>query len=229
MVLVAGPRAETADEQCMLTLYCMSSPSICSYFFSPVATSAHLVTSAIFLPRLVLKDEGSSPSSPFKPGSLSFANRLLLLQTYLSVCTAWKIYRGNHPLPIADFYAATDAQQFAPAQVGAEAPPFPGSAWTRIIPSALRAPDGHVPKIVRALIDFSQRWGSRPPGYFCAGESEAGHKMPSLEGIERLDGTLFVRVAGLTLDRLGWVHEGEKASPWDTVSRSRKISRGVAR
>ena len=38
--------------------------------------------------------------------------------------------------------------------------------------------------------------------------------MPSLEGIERLDGTLFVRVAGLTMDRLGWVHEGEDAGSW---------------
>jgi hypothetical protein len=33
--------------------------------------------------------------------------------------------------------------------------------------------------------------------------------------MERLDGTLFVRVAGLTLDRLGWVGEGEKAGSWD--------------
>jgi len=33
----------------------------------------------------------------------------------------------------------------------------------------------------------------------------------SLEGIEKLDGTLFVRVAGLTFDQLGWMHEGEKA------------------
>jgi hypothetical protein len=38
---------------------------------------------------------------------------------------------------------------------------------------------------------------------------------PALEGIERLDGTLFVRVAGLTFDRLGWVDEGETAGRWD--------------
>jgi len=132
-------------------------------------------------------------------------------------------------LPITDFYAATDAQQFAPAQVGAGALPSPGSAWTRIIPSALQAPDGHVPEIARALVDFSRRWGMRPPGYFSAGESKVGQKMPSLEGIERLDGTLFVRVAGLTLDRLGWVHEGEKAALWDIPTKSRKISRRVAR
>jgi len=159
-------------------------------------------------------DEGTSPSSPFKPGTLPFSSRLLLLQTYLAVTTAWKISRGNHPLPIADFYVATDAQQFVPARAGSGALPSPGSAWTRIIPSAIQAPEEHTPKIARALIDFARRWGTRPPRYFSAAESEAGQKMASLEGIERLDGTLFVRVAGLTMDQLGWVHEGEDAGSW---------------
>ena len=174
------------------------------------------------MPGFVLKNEASSPSSPFKPGALPFANRLLLLQTYLAVSTAWKISRGNHPLPIADFYSATNAQQFAPARagvgVGLGALRPPGSAWTRIIPSAIQGPDEHMPKIARALVDFAVRWGTRPPGYFSsrARESDAGQSPLSLEGIEKLDGTLFVRVAGLTLDRLGWVNEGENANPWDT-------------
>jgi hypothetical protein len=173
------------------------------------------------MPGLILKDEASSPSSPFKPGALPFANRLMLLQTYLAVSTAWKISRGNHPLPIADFYSATNAQQSAPARngvgVGVGALRSPGSAWTRIIPSAIQGPDEHTPKIARALVDFAVRWGTRPPGYFSPrlSESDAGVLPPSLEGIEKLDGTLFVRVAGLTLDRLGWVNEGEKASSWD--------------
>src|SRR5712691_11564044 len=134
--------------------------------------------------------QGTSPSSPFKPGTIPFSSRLLLLQTYLAVCTVWKIVRGNHSLPIADFYVATDSQQFLPARApGAGALPSTGSAWTRIIPSAIQAPDEHMPKIARALIDFARRWGTRPPEYFSAGEIEAGQKMPSLEGIERLDGT----------------------------------------
>jgi len=128
------------------------------------------------------------------------------------VATAWKIVRGNHPLPIADFYAASDAQLTPPARAGPGALSSPGSAWTRIIASALQSPDEHTPKFARALADFAVRWGTRPPGYF-AREKDAGEL--SLEGIDRLDGTLFVRVAGLTLDRLGWVHEGEKAGRWD--------------
>ncbi|KAH8984551.1 hypothetical protein EDB86DRAFT_3084442 [Lactarius hatsudake] len=181
--------------------------------------NAHLVTSALFLPKLILKEESSGSSTP----GLSFASRLLLLQSYLAVSAAWYVRRGCHAVPIADFYAATDAQLFAPAgaTAGADWRQAPGSAWPRVIESGVRFPDEHAPKIARALVDFATRWGTRPPGYFSAfaatGEEKArtGGRAPALESIERLDGTLFVRVAGLTFDRLGWVDECEKAGHWD--------------
>ncbi|KAF8259805.1 hypothetical protein EI94DRAFT_1706802 [Lactarius quietus] len=166
---------------------------------------AHLVTSAAFLPKIVLKDESSSASCDSSTTGLSFASRLLLLQTYLSVSTTMYIMRGRHTLPIVEFYAATDAQVSA----------APGSAWARVIQSAIQFPDEHGPKIARALADFAARWGTRAPGYFSAAGEEGGCTGAPLEGIERLDGTLFVRVAGLTFDRLGWVGEGEKAGLWD--------------
>jgi hypothetical protein len=180
---------------------------------------AHLVTSAIFLPKLVLNEDGSSSVS-----GLSFASRLLLLQTYLAVAAAWYIMRGNdHALPIGDFYAATDTQLFAPSRAGSANTGWtqaPGSAWPRVFQSAVRFQDEHMPKIARALGNFAVRWGTRAPGYFAVTGEEEKARMgaglaPALEGIERLDGTLFVRVAGLTFDRLGWVDEGETAGRWD--------------
>lgn len=184
--------------------------------------SAHLVTSALFLPKLILNESESSSvsDSPHTPG-LSFASRLLLLQTYLAVSTAWHVMRGNsRALPIADFYAATDAHLYAPARTaiaGAGWTQAPGSAWPRVIQTAIRFEDEHMPKIARALMDFARRWGTRAPEYFsAAGEKErTGAPALALEGIERLDGTLFVRVAGLTFDRLGWMDEGEKEGVWD--------------
>lgn len=139
--------------------------------------------------------------------------RALLLQAYLSVSTALYITRGSHALPIAEFYAATDAQLSAPAS----ATQTPESAWPRVIQSAVRFPDEQAPKIARALANFDARWGTRAPGYFstfAAGE-EVVMRTGALEGIEKLDGTLFMRVTGLTFDRLGWVGEGEKAGLWD--------------
>ncbi|KAI9439338.1 hypothetical protein H4582DRAFT_1948603 [Lactarius indigo] len=141
--------------------------------------NAHLVTSALFLPKLILKEESSSVSlcGSRTPG-LSFAT---------------------------DFYAATETQLFAPAgaRAGAGWRQAPVSAWPRVMESGIRFPDEHGPKLARALSDFAARWGTRSAG------------APALEGIERLDGTLFLRVAGLTFDRLGWVDEGEKAGHWD--------------
>ena len=127
--------------------------------------------------------------------------------------TAWKIIRGDHALPIVDFYMATDAQLTAPARAGPGALPSPVSSWSRIIPSGLQSPDEHTPKLVRALANFAVRWGTRAPGYFSS-DCDRNGWLP-LKGIERLDGTLFVRVAGITLERLGWVHEGEQAERWD--------------
>jgi hypothetical protein len=45
-------------------------------------------------------------------------------------------------------------------------------------------------------------------GYLSAGETDAG-RQPSLEEIQRPDGTLFVRVASLTFDRSVWVNQAK--------------------
>jgi hypothetical protein len=80
----------------------------------------------------------------------------------------------------------------------------PGGPWARIITNAIAYPEEHVAKTIHSLAVFAARWGSRPAGYFSGG-GEGG-----LEGRDALDGTLFGRVAGLTLDQLGWAHESDK-------------------
>jgi hypothetical protein len=155
-----------------------------------------------------------SDNSPYPP--LSLASRLKLLKTYLSACAGFYIGRGNGTLPIEEFYTATNDRLTAPPAVpgppDAKRQPLsaPGGPWGRIIDNAIAYPEEHVPKTIRSLAVFAARWGSRPAGYF-AGGGEDG-----LEGREALDGTLFVRAACLTLDRLGWAHESGKAFvEWD--------------
>jgi len=96
-----------------------------------------------------------------QPDTLPFASGLLLLQMYRPVATARKIVRGNYPLPIPYFYAATDAPKFVPARTGVGA-------------GALAVPwkhaDGCMSMIARVLVDFAVR----SPGYFSARENEAG-------------------------------------------------------
>jgi hypothetical protein len=172
---------------------------------------------------VVLRSEhGPNPPVPL-------ASRLTLLKAYLATCAGWYISRGNCALPLKDFYDATSdrltAPPAAPVPPSASRKPLSarGGPWERIILNAVAHPDSHLAKAVRSLSTFAARWGGRPAGYY-AGGGEGG-----LEGREVLDGTLFVRAAGLTLDRLGWAHEGGKSlGSWDHDGFLGESSDGIA-
>ena len=67
--------------------------------------------------------------------------------------------------------------------------------------------DNHLAKIQRALAHFDSLYGTTSPGRF--------KDLEGLDGAEVLDGSIFIRVAVLTQDRLGWVREGEEKKGWD--------------
>jgi len=163
----------------------------------------HFVTSLLFL------------SSTFS--LLKRSSQELLLRGYFATCLVWYIARGRPELDIARFFG--NAATLHPIPPGPkpiphkDVSPSPTSPyaitpdpWMPIIQSVLTHPDEHLPKLQRALAEYSCRFGSTPAGYFNGTE---------LKDAELIDGTLFVRVAGLTAGRLGWVREGKPAGSWD--------------
>jgi hypothetical protein len=79
--------------------------------------------------------------------------------------------------------------------------------WLSIIQNTLVHPDDHIPKMQRALAHYASLYGNRPAGFFAGTE---------LAGADKLDGSLFLRVAGLTAKRLGRMRDGEEPTPfWD--------------
>ncbi|KAH9895753.1 hypothetical protein C8Q73DRAFT_644436 [Cubamyces lactineus] len=161
----------------------------------------HLVTSSLFLP---------SFAAYLSPSSMA-----LLLRTYFAMSLAWYIARGRPALPTREFYEATTPKP-SPPSLGREDIPAakdtltPDDAaanpWLPIIQTTLTHPGEHVCKLQRALMHNATVYGTRDAGYFTGTE---------LEGAEVLDGTLFIRVAGLTADRLGWMKEGQEQGAWD--------------
>jgi hypothetical protein len=131
--------------------------------------SAHLVTSSLFLLTLVLR----SDTSPYPP--LPLAGRVTLLKAYFSSCAGFYISRGNGPLPVEEFYTATNDRLTAPpgvpgpSGVKRQRLSAPGGPWARIITNAIAYPEEHVAKTIRSLALFAVRWGSRPAGYFSGG------------------------------------------------------------
>ncbi|GJE93605.1 questin oxidase family protein [Phanerochaete sordida] len=157
----------------------------------------------------------------------------VLLKTYFAFSIVLYIARGRPALPISAFYAATSAHPCPPGAVPqAAADTLPPSdprtqgtpnPWLAIVQTTLVHPNEHLCKAQRALYHFAEWLGGTRPGAFAGlsglsptdravAEGDVGS---GLSGAEVLDGTLFVRAAGLTADRLGWMREGEACRSWD--------------
>ena len=158
----------------------------------------HLVTSVLFLHAFV----------PYlSSGSIS-----ALLRAYLSASLVVYIGRGRPVLPIRDFMAFTTARPQAPAIIAvphrnALSTNPTQNPWLPMLQSTLLHNDNHLAKMQRALAHFDTLYGITPPGRF--------KDLKGLIGAEVLDGTLFLRVAGLIQDRVGWMREGEENKGWD--------------
>ncbi|GAA5907115.1 questin oxidase family protein [Sporobolomyces salmoneus] len=79
--------------------------------------------------------------------------------------------------------------------------------WMKVLQSAVDHDDEHVTKTVRSLYFAASHFDTSPPGYFTS----------SLPGSQTMDGSIFIRAAGLTLSSIGWAHEGDKGivGTWD--------------
>lgn len=178
----------------------------------------HLVTSAIFLPSFL--------------SHLSYPSGVLLLRTYFLISLALYIARGRPALPIAEFYNSvtstpqppgphpkpaektykedrsagydTEGSQKVWLDVSDQITPNP---WLPIVQTTLVHPNEHLCKLQRSLLHFANIFGETAPGEFGS--------VRELEGAEFLDGTLFIRAAGLTANRLGWMREGQAERRWD--------------
>ncbi|XP_006457260.1 hypothetical protein AGABI2DRAFT_212589 [Agaricus bisporus var. bisporus H97] len=157
----------------------------------------HLVTSSMFLPPLI---------AHLKPQS-----QKLLLKSYITVCLSWFISRGKPTLNIPSFFSSSQTQKSlltttttTPPYNTAPSNNLPSTStskispnpWTEIIHLTLLHPDDHVPKLQRTLMHYSRLYGTRKLGHFNK------DTVLKLEGVEKMDGTLFVRAANLSALRL---------------------------
>lgn len=165
----------------------------------------HLVTSSLFL---------SSLCAHLKPSSQE-----LLLRSYFAVCLILYIGHGHAEIDVSGFFAVDNAYPTPPGPL-----PTPDvkalvdhttskavtpNPWLPILETALVYPDEHLPKLQRALAHFGTLYGMRRAGLPDFAETE-------LPGADKLDGTLFIRVAGLTAKRMGRVRDGEAlGATWD--------------
>ncbi|KAG7090652.1 hypothetical protein E1B28_009753 [Marasmius oreades] len=144
----------------------------------------HLVTSSLFLPSLL--------------AALSPPSKHLLIRTYFSVSLAWWIARGKPSVDVTSFFAG-------PVPVNgtvneSESKSGKSNPWFGTIQHAVPHPDEHLVKCQRSLAHYASLYGSRKKGEPDFSETE-------LPGADKMDGTLFLRAALLTTER---VKRGQK-------------------
>jgi hypothetical protein len=93
--------------------------------------------------------------------------------------------------------------------------------WPALISGAIHHPDYHVAKAMRTLIHASRNYGDTPTGQiigaFRPAKSSSDKPEETFKGMAKVDGTLFVRAAGVMLDYMGWTIIGQEARAlvWD--------------
>ncbi|KAJ7578005.1 hypothetical protein C8J56DRAFT_836198, partial [Mycena floridula] len=167
--------------------------------------SMHLVTSSLFLPSLAAK------LSPVSQG--------ILLRGYFAASLAWWVARGRPAFDIAGFFAADTAHPTPPSghfpklshailSLTSDIAAIP-NPWFPIIQMGITTTDDHVPKLFRALAHYSKLYGLRTAGL-------PDFSNTGLPGAEKLDGSLFIRVAGLAAARIdGKKDHGIGEREWD--------------
>ncbi|KAJ7046092.1 hypothetical protein C8F04DRAFT_987792 [Mycena alexandri] len=171
----------------------------------------HVLTSAICLPSMV-----SLLSDP--------VHKAQLLQGYARVTALYVILRGRPRIDIPLLMSYSEfprpPAQAHVAQGGADALGDPRKGgetdpWLAIVQNALHHKDSHVVKAIRSLYYGAQRYGQRAAGGAIGARDELKEGKETHVGAGEMDGTIFVRAAGVVSDTLGWVAFGEKEGDWD--------------
>lgn len=172
----------------------------------------HFVTSAMFLPTFVaFLREGEDANPRFVVD---------LLRTWLYLAGIWLIDRGRPRIDARLVMESTDhpsPPHSEPEATGEIEADENGDIWSKMVDDALHHRDAHVPKTMRALVYAHKKYGGRKagqiPGIWKNSNLKGGETW--LEGLDSLDGTVFVRCAGVLMDRMGWVTYGQEAGVWD--------------
>lgn len=175
----------------------------------------HLVTSSLFLRSYINVLE--------KP-----AHKARIIKAFLPAMLIISLIRGRPTIKPHLIMQATDkprpsSQSGSPYKPGKQSIGSPSNdedynPWPALIESSIHSSDSHVLKTMRTLVLAAREYGDTQAGSVPGGfkQSKEGSNLEvTHEGIEKLDGSIFVRAAGMLLDYMGWTIYGPERDDWD--------------
>ncbi|KAF8970474.1 hypothetical protein BDZ97DRAFT_1754058 [Flammula alnicola] len=153
-------------------------------------------------------------------------HKAALIRTYIPVMVLFILARGRpriDPELLMSYTAvprppSTSGDHPKPAEtaVGNPADNADYNPWPALIEGVRYHSDSHVLKSMRTLIFATQHFGDTPPGgVIGAFRTQGGKQEETHVGMGKVDGTIFVRSAGVMMETLGWSGYGQKETDWD--------------
>ncbi|KAF9446585.1 hypothetical protein P691DRAFT_761515 [Macrolepiota fuliginosa MF-IS2] len=179
----------------------------------------HLVTSSLFFEPLLgaLEDTRS---------------KVALIRQYIPIMVTLILSRGRPvirpslvrewsttPRP-SGWQAALGIRSHKGSGIGDMAKDEDYNPWPALIQGAAHHPDLHLAKTMRTLVLAERKYGIIPPGgvigAFRPAKKGVDQPEETFPGMAKIDGTLFVKAAGVMMDYMGWSVCGEPAKEdWD--------------
>lgn len=172
----------------------------------------HILTSSLFL-------------RPFCAVLKKCEHKAALLRTFIPILVVVVLIRG---CPRIDPELLMSYSEVPRPPISKEAFPAPFESslgaptddadynpWPALIEGVKYHPDPHVLKAMRSLVYGAQHFGVTPPGGVIGAIMSHTTQKETHVGMAKVDGTLFVRAAGLLMATLGWVGNGQKEGQWD--------------
>ena len=171
----------------------------------------HLLNATLFLPSLLKAVPTQQSKAELIHAFLATLLMIVLLRGRPRIDTELMISYSTNPSP-----PHVEGAPILQADSSATGDPNDRACinpWIDILSSVIYVPDPHTIKAVRALYYASQHYGHTSAGDVVGTIGNNGQE--TLKGIGKVDGTVFVKAAGVLMDTLGWVSHGQTAGNWD--------------
>jgi hypothetical protein len=168
---------------------------------------AHLVTTALCLPSLLKIIPRAAQKAQMLQGYARASALVANIRGRPRIDIPLLMSYSPHPQPAAPG-PHNNTNTLGDTHVATQDNP-----WLAIVHNALQHKEPHVVKTVRALYYAAQHYGRKGAGEAIGAVDEKGDETHL--GARELDGSIFVRAAGVVSDALGWVAFGGEERRWD--------------
>jgi len=88
--------------------------------------------------------------------------------------------------------------------------------WPTLIEASMHSSDSHVLKTMRTLVMAAREYGDTPAGSVIGTFRKENASVETHPGIANIDGSIFVRAAGVLMNYMGWTTHGQsEKEDWD--------------